>query len=327
MKNILFAGMVLAGLMGTITACQNNAPKPADTTSAHDHSTGDHSHIYVCPMHPEVVSDQPGTCPKCNMNLEERHPEPNPNQYEMRFTAPSEPKADKEVTLSFSPRIKGNETMAVPLDVQHEKKIHLILTNNDLSWFEHIHPEYQADGSYVVKTTFPNGGKYTLFADYKPTGADHQVEKISLDVAGKSVPVKTWSAAKTTATTAAGYTISLSSEIGKFVDKGETHITVKVMKGGKEIMASQLENYLGAKGHAVVVSTDDEKRYLHIHPGVELDRLHLAASFGKTGTYRGWLQFQHEGKVQTADFVLTVVEGMGETPHEHAHDGGETHTH
>ena len=26
--------------------------------------------IYTCPMHPEVISDKPGTCPKCGMDLE-----------------------------------------------------------------------------------------------------------------------------------------------------------------------------------------------------------------------------------------------------------------
>ena len=26
---------------------------------------------YVCPMHPEVTSTEPGKCPKCGMNLEE----------------------------------------------------------------------------------------------------------------------------------------------------------------------------------------------------------------------------------------------------------------
>jgi len=31
--------------------------------------------IYYCPMHPQIQSDRPGTCPICNMNLEKKAPE------------------------------------------------------------------------------------------------------------------------------------------------------------------------------------------------------------------------------------------------------------
>lgn len=44
----------------------------ADTTMQSNDST-DHQMampMYQCPMHHEVTSDKPGTCPKCGMNLE-----------------------------------------------------------------------------------------------------------------------------------------------------------------------------------------------------------------------------------------------------------------
>ena len=43
--------------------------------------------LYTCPMHPEIVRDQPGTCPKCGMALEPREAtadEANPELADMR---------------------------------------------------------------------------------------------------------------------------------------------------------------------------------------------------------------------------------------------------
>lgn len=42
-----------------------------ETTSGHE----SHAPVHSCPMHPEVRSGEPGTCPICGMALEEVEPE------------------------------------------------------------------------------------------------------------------------------------------------------------------------------------------------------------------------------------------------------------
>ena len=46
-----------------LTGCKKSPPS----------ESGAQAHQYTCPMHPEVVKDGPGDCPKCGMKLVEKH--------------------------------------------------------------------------------------------------------------------------------------------------------------------------------------------------------------------------------------------------------------
>lgn len=315
MKSTFKAGFasLLIGSSLIFAACGNNASTAQDNSDTTQAEAG-HEHTYACPMHPEVTGKEGDTCPKCGMKLEhnDNAGSANANTYFMEFSvSPAIVNPNQEVTLSLTPRIKANEKEQVPLDIEHEKKIHLIVVSDDLSYFDHIHPEFNADGSYKVPTKFPAGGKYTLFADYKPSGGNHALDKLTVDVTGTQPTAKTYTTDKRTGDAGDGFTVTLEPTGGKFITEVPMHIAGAVKLNGKEVDPNTLENYLGAKAHMVVVSRD-EKEYLHVHPAVEGGKFDLHTTFQKPGIYRGWIQFQSKGKIYTADFVMDVKKGTEE---------------
>ncbi len=311
MKSILkissLAGILFAAALSSCNSGDSKTVSAETTTTA---ATAEHSsdHVFACPMHPEVTGKEGDECPKCGMKLEHNDNAGAPSNVSMQFTTnPATVNAGADVTLSMIPKLKDKNDEQVALDIEHEKKIHLIVVSDDLSYFDHIHPEINDEGSYVVKHKFPSGGKYTLFADYKPSGANHTVDKLNVDVKGSTATAKKYSTNQLVSNVD-GFTVTLSPEGGQFVTGTPAHITGAVTKGGAAIDPSTMENYLGAKAHMVVVSLD-EKEYLHVHPGVENGKFDLHTSFEKPGVYRGWIQFQTEGKVHTGDFVINVAKG------------------
>src|SRR5436190_7493696 len=55
-----------------------------------------------------------------------------------------------------------------------------------MTFFEHIHPQLQRNGTFVIDTTLPKPGPYQVFADFFPSGGTPQVVQKAFVTAGYS---------------------------------------------------------------------------------------------------------------------------------------------
>ncbi|MGW6929398.1 hypothetical protein ACWGE0_04975 [Lentzea sp. NPDC054927] len=185
--------------------------------------------------------------------------------------------------------------------VEHEKRLHLIVARRDGSNFRHVHPEMAANGMWSVPLQLQEAGSYRVFADFRPEGGAKTTLGADVEVAGDYRP-RTYLNSSTFEVD--GYEVSLNGELT--AGKAST-VTINISKNGRPV--ADLQNYLGAKGHLVALRSAD-LAYLHVHPE-ESAEVKFAVEVPTAGTYRLFLDFQHDNKVRTAEFTLTTHEEGG----------------
>jgi hypothetical protein len=189
-------------------------------------------------------------------------------------------------------RIVGKDGRTVrDFDVEHTKRMHLIVVRRDLSGFQHLHPTQERDGSWRVALRLDDPGSYRVFADFAVGGDRHT---LGADVAVDGAAVARPLPAPTSSTTVDGYRVTLDAA-------GDDELRFAVTRAGKPVA---VEPYLGARGHLVALREGD-LAFLHVHP--DADSLSFMAEFPSAGRYRLFLQFQHEGRVHTAEFTREVA--------------------
>jgi hypothetical protein len=191
-------------------------------------------------------------------------------------------------------RIVDDEGATVrDFDVEHDRRMHLIVVRRDLSGFQHLHPRQTADGGWEVPLRLADAGTYRVFADFSSEGKAHTLG-VDMNVDGP-FEAQTVPGPAPSAVTDSGYEVRLAEQ------GGEVRFTV--FKDGARVR--DIEPYLGARGHLVALREGD-LAFLHVHPeseAAEGSDIRFAVEYPSEGRYRLFLQFKVDGRVHTAAFT------------------------
>ena len=180
-------------------------------------------------------------------------------------------------------------------DVEHTKRMHLIVVRRDMTGFQHLHPRQAPDGTWSVPAELADAGTYRVFADFSVDGRPRTLATdLAVDGEVRTRPLP----APSPTAEVDGMQVRLDEGAARAGAESELRFTVT--RDGRPVA---IQDYLGAKGHLVALRVGD-LAFLHVHPDER--SLRFEATFPTAGRYRLFLQFQVDGRVHTAEFTQEV---------------------
>ena len=168
-----------------------------------------------------------------------------------------------------------------------------------------MHPVLGDDGVWTTPLDL-TAGSWRLFADFVPSAdGENHILGADLAVAGAFEPTPLPAARRDRR----GRRLHRRPDRRRSTPARETELQLSVSRDG--VPVTDLQPYLGAYGHLVVLRAGD-LGYLHVHPlGEPGDpsvapgpHVRFATTAPSAGTYRLFLDFQHDGVVRTAAFTV-----------------------
>jgi hypothetical protein len=188
-------------------------------------------------------------------------------------------------------------------DVEHTRRMHLIVARRDLTGFQHLHPVMAADGTWSAPLRLRAAGSYRLFADFAVRGRPTTLAS-DLRVSGRA-RLRALPVPAERAVSDGGYDVRLTGAAPRAGREAELRFAVT--RGGRDVRTGR---YLGAGGHLVALRGGD-LAFLHVHPeehgGPAARGIGFRATFPTPGPYRLFLQFLAGGRVQTVAFTVEVT--------------------
>ncbi len=241
-------------------------------------------------------------------------------RFTVSFTPPAtavQPNQDTQLSFKVYDASSGN-----PVSIfsrVYEKVMHLIVVDNELQNFSHIHPEQTIDG-FTITTKFPHPGRYHLYLDFQPTGAIEQQFGFTVNVGTVDQPAVASQNPDTNLTKTFGaYQVTLETPQLKASEMSLGNQPLKfTIKDAQGQPVTTLKPYLASFGHLVMIDTSTYD-YLHVHPSnlvapqpdanggptVEFLPIGIYGPF-KPGVYKIFAQFNPNGQLFTSDFTVKV---------------------
>ncbi|MGH9258252.1 MAG: heavy metal-binding domain-containing protein [Vicinamibacterales bacterium] len=293
-------------------------PQPSLSPAAQQESGG--TTAWFCPMHPDVTSAETGNCRKCGMRLVAGRPFDTRN-YSIDFqSTPTAVKSGAPFRMRFDVRHPSSGALVRDFELVHDKRYHLFVVSHDMTVFQHLHPEQQPDGAWVLEAMLPKPGAYRVVSDFLPTGGAPQLLTRTIITAGFDGDLRSQDARLEPDTvsrkTEGPITAELRFDPPRLVagEYGHLEFTLTDSKTGEPV--ADLQPYLGAFGHAFILS-EDLRDSVHSHPPEWRDGKEISSGLGgptvlfegympRPGRYRVWSQFLRRGELTTIPFTFEV---------------------
>jgi Cu+-exporting ATPase len=184
------------------------------------------------------------------------------------------------------------------LEVNHEKLLHLIIVDDQMQKFYHLHPEKTGKGEFTISNNLPEGF-YKAYIDIKPKNENYMVEPVPF-IVGNPVPETK------------GHELVPDTSFSKSVEGETVKLNMSSFKAGEPVTLSfdldqsNLTPYLGAMGHVVILD-EYGKKFIHVHPANNKEAV-FETEFEKPGIYKLWAEFKQNGKVRAFPFVIEIKE-------------------
>jgi hypothetical protein len=255
--------------------------------------------VYICPMDPDVRSQQPGACRRCGMALVAGIPDPVEFHLDVA-TVPAHVSPGRLATLQFFVHDPWKNRPVSAYNLVHERLFHAFVVSEDLQFFQHAHPTLAGDGLFQLPITFPNAGMFRVLGDFYPSGATPQLNAQTIYVPGTPPPPARLER-DYSGKSAENMRVNLETIPAEPVAGNRTQLRFKIEP------ASGLEKYLGAWAHLLAASTDlIDMMHEHPYRVDEGPMVEFEVVFPRPMVYRTWVQFQREGVVNTVHFDIPV---------------------